>query len=431
MKIRKLKDLVKEDINRLIFRFGDDFSQVIRDVAAPICDEVQKDGDSAVTKYTSKFDHVDLKHICASAEEIESAYKETPKELIEAFEQAITNVREFHEKQKREGFEYERPDGSRFGMIYQPIDSAALYAPGGTAAYPSSVVMGVIPAQIAGVKNITLVTPPAKNGSVPTVTGAVCRMLGVKTIVKSGGAQGIAAVGFGTDSVQKAEIVIGPGNIYVTAAKSYLFSRGVIQIDSLAGPSEMVVIADSDNDPQWVAYDMLSQAEHDPRSIALLLTDSQEFAREVISFIEKDLSLGGGRHEIKAKAIESSEVIVTDTIEEAVDFASSYGPEHLQLMVKEPMRFLQRIRNVGSLFIGPWAPVAVGDYISGTNHILPTGGAARFSSGLSVETFLRRTTWQNVSREGLLSYRKNLMTIANAEGFADKHGGSVEIRFSK
>ncbi len=431
MKITRLKDLTKNEIDRLMYRFGDDFNRVITDVAAPICEEVHKDGDAAVKKYTAKFDRVELSGVTASKEEIEQSFRECPKDLIAAFEQAITNIREFHAKQRRENIDYTRPDGSRFGMLYQPIDSAALYVPGGTAAYPSSVMMCVIPAQLAGVKNISLITPPAKNGSVPLATAAVCRMLNVETIVKSGGAQGIAAAGFGTASVPKAELVVGPGNIYVTAAKSYLFSRGVIQIDSLAGPSEMLVVADAANDPEWLAYDMLSQAEHDPRSIAILVTDNREFAEKVVSFINADLAAGGGRHEIKVKAIENSEVVVTDTIEEAIDFASAYGPEHMQLMVEEPMRFLDRVRNVGSLFIGPWSPVAVGDYISGTNHILPTGGAARFSSGLSVETFLRRTSWQNISREGLQSYRKNLMTIARAEGFDDKHGGSVEIRFSK
>jgi len=431
MKIVRLKDLSQSEMNALMFRFGDDFSSVMRDVAAPICDEVQKQGDEAVIKYTAKFDKVTLSQVTAEKEELERAFAACPADLITAFEHSIENIREFHRRQHRENIDYTRSDGSRFGLMYQPIDSAALYVPGGTASYPSSVMMCVIPAQIAGVKKISVITPPAKDGGLQIPTGAVCRMLGVETIVKAGGAQGIAAAGFGTQTVPKAELIVGPGNIFVTAAKSYLFSRGVIQIDSLAGPSEMVVIADSDNDPEWVAYDMLSQAEHDARSIALLVTDSEPFARKVVACIDRDLAAGCGRHDIKIKAIENSAVIIADNINEAVDFASAYGPEHLELMVKEPLQYLPRVRNTGSLFLGPYSPVAVGDYISGTNHILPTGGAARFSSGLSVETFMRRTTWQMISKEGLAAYRSNLMTIARSEGFEDKHGGSVEIRFSK
>jgi histidinol dehydrogenase len=290
--------------------------------------------------------------------------------------------------------------------------------------------MGVIPAKIAGVEKITLITPPDKDGRLPEIIGAVCSMVGVDTVIKSGGAQGIAAAGFGTESVQKSEIIVGPGNIYVTAAKTYLFSMGVIQIDSLAGPSEVLIIADARANPKWVAWDLLSQAEHEERAMAILITTSRDLAESVRDEIDKDLKSGGGRHDIKKASIEKNGLILlVDDIGAAIDFSNRFGPEHMEFMVENPMEYLGRIRNVGSLFLGDYAPVAVGDYFSGTNHILPTGGAARFSSGTSVETFMRRMTYQLLSREALAKAREPVNEMSRAEGFEDKHGGSVNVRF--
>ena len=240
----------------------------------------------------------------------------------------------------------------------------------------------------------------------------------MKNIVKAGGAQGIAAVGFGTESVRKADIIVGPGNIFVTAAKSYLFSLGVVQIDSMAGPSETLVLADERANAKWVAYDLLSQAEH------------EENAKEVAAQIEADLEKGDGRIAIKKTAVANNlSIVIVKNVLDGIGFANEYAPEHMQLMVREPMKWLPEIRNVGSLFLGDYSPVAVGDYFSGTNHVLPTGGAARFSSGLSVETFLRRTTFQNLSKEGLRKAVGPVTVMSTMEGFNDKHGGSVRVRF--
>lgn len=428
--IRTLSDLTTAELNRLFNRFGEDFTSVMIDTVIPIVNDVRKSGDRAVAAYTEKFDGVKLDSIIASPEEIEAGRRNTPPDLYGAFLEAKDNIEAFHRLQARDNITLDRGDGSVLGVKYEAIESAAVYVPGGKASYPSSVLMGVIPARIAGVEKITLITPPDKSGRLPDIIGAICSMLNVSSVVKSGGAQGIAAAGLGTQSVPKADIIVGPGNIFVTAAKTYLFSLGAVQIDSMAGPSEVLIVADGRANPKWAAWDLLSQAEHDEMAVAILLTPSRDLAERVRDEIDKDLASGGGRHDIKKNSIEKNGLILlVDTIAEAVDFSNRYGPEHMELMVENPMEWLGRIRNVGSLFLGDYAPVAVGDYYSGTNHILPTGGAARFSSGTSVETFMRRTTYQLMSRQALARARGPVSAMAEVEGFDDKHGGSVRVRF--
>ncbi len=430
--IRTLSDLTNAELDRLFNRFGEDFTSVMINTVIPIINDVRKNGDRAVAAYTEKFDGVKLDSIIATHEEIEAGRKNTPQDLYGAFLEAKHNIEEFHRLQVRENISHDRSDGSVLGVKYQPIENAAVYVPGGKASYPSSILMGVIPAQIAGVENITLITPPAKNGRLPEIIGAICSMLNISSVVKSGGAQGIAAAGLGTESVRKADIIVGPGNIYVTAAKTYLFSLGAVQIDSMAGPSEVLIIADGRANPKWVAWDLLSQAEHDEMAVAILLTTSRELAEKVRDEIDKDLASGIGRHDIKKASIEKSGLIlVVEDIAEAVDFSNRYGPEHMEVMIEKPMEWLGRIKNAGSLFLGDYAPVAVGDYFSGTNHILPTGGAARFSSGTAVETFMRRTTYQLISRQALAHARGPVSAMAEVEGFQDKHGGSVNVRFEE
>jgi len=428
--IKQLRSLTAHERYSLLHRFGEDFSDVMIKTVIPIVNDVKLRGDDAVREYTERFDGVRLDSIMADHGEIEDGVKNTPGELLDAFKAAKANIEEFHRRQLRQGYEYSRGDGTVLGVAYQPIDRAAVYVPGGKASYPSSILMGVIPAQIAGCKEITLITPPARDGGLGPVTGAMCAMLGVRNVVKSGGAQGIAAAGLGTESVPKADIIVGPGNVYVTAAKSYLFSLGAVQIDSMAGPSEVLIIADETADPEWVAWDFLSQAEHAEDAAALLVTTSPGLAEKVRNEILRDLDSKSGRHEIKKASVAANGVIiVAPTLEEAIDFSNHYGPEHMQLMIKDPMAYLGSIKNVGSLFLGHYSPVAVGDYYSGTNHILPTGGAARFSSGTSVDTFLRRTTYQMLTPEGLKKALDPVKTMSQYEGFGDKHGGSLEIRF--
>lgn len=426
-----LKDISPDNLSTLFFRFGDDFSTIMTETVAPIVRDVKLRGDAAVRDYSEKFDKFRPEALIASDAEIEQGYRETPKEVIASIEAAAANIREFHEKQLPGDFSYTRGDGSTLGLCSHPLDAAAVYVPGGKAAYPSTVLMGIIPAQIAGVPQITLISPPRDGGRVSAAVAAACRVLGVQTVLKAGGAHGIAAAGLGTESVPKSDLIVGPGNIYVTAAKSYLFSLGVIQIDSLAGPSEVLIIADHCADPKWLAWDLLSQAEHEENAEAVLLTDSEELAHAVREHIVEDIESGRGRSEIKRKSITAhARIILTKNIDEAVEFSNRYAPEHMQMMVSDPMPYLPRIRNVGSLFLGYHAPVAAGDYFSGTNHVLPTGGAARFSSGLSVETFRRRMTWQRLSEEGLRAAEPHISVLSDSEGFGDKHGGSVRIRFS-
>ncbi|HNR88211.1 MAG TPA: histidinol dehydrogenase [Spirochaetota bacterium] len=431
IRLRRRQDLSPAELDALFNRFGDDYSALMVDTVIPIVTDVRKNGDAAVLRYTEKFDTVRLDAVVASSAEIDRGAASVDPALLEAFSAARDNITEFHAHQKRESIIYSRPDGTTLGVMYQPIERAAVYVPGGTACYPSSVLMGVIPAQIAGTRDITLITPPDRTGSVPPIVCAVARMLGIARIVKSGGAQGIAAAGLGTESVPRAHIIVGPGNIYVTSAKSYLFSLGAVQIDSMAGPSDVLVIADAGAPASWVAADLLSQAEHDPRAAAILVTDSEPLAREVQRLIDADLAANTGRADIKRKAIaDNSLIVLVDSIDEAIAFSNDYAPEHMELMVDHPFEHLGAIRNVGSLFLGPHAPVSVGDYFSGTNHILPTGGAARFSSGLSVETFLRRTTFQHLTADALKRAEGPVRLMAEHEGFGEKHGGAVRVRFA-
>ena len=430
--IKNLKDLGPAELGRLMNRFGEDFTAIMIDTVIPIVNDVKKNGDRAVISYTEKFDGVKPDSVMATCEEIEAGRRNTPIDLLGAFMEAKRNIEEFHRLQVRTGIRNEREDGTVLGVMHQPIESAAVYVPGGKASYPSSVLMGVIPAQIAGVENITLVTPPGKDGRLPAIIGAICSILDISAVVKSGGAQGIAAAGLGTETVRKADLIVGPGNIYVTAAKTYLFSLGAVQIDSLAGPSEVLVIADDRADPKWVAWDLLSQAEHDEMAMAILVTTSKTLAEKVRDEITADLDSGRGRHAIKKASIgRSGLILLVDDIGAAIDFSNRFGPEHMELMVESPMDYLPKIRNVGSLFLGDYAPVAVGDYYSGTNHILPTGGAARFSSGTSVDTFMRRTTYQLLSRAALAKARGPVEAMSRVEGFGDKHGGSLAVRFEK
>jgi histidinol dehydrogenase len=428
--VKRLKDLSPAELDAQFNRFGEDFSSIMIDTVIPIVNDVKARREKAVLEYTAKFDGAKLKSVTATKEEIDAGHKKTPKNVLKSFMKARKNIEEFHTRQVKQNSIYTRNDGITLGVTHQAIESAGIYVPGGKASYPSSVLMGVIPAQIAGTENITVITPPNKEGKVPDIIYAICKELGVTQIIKSGGAQGIALAAFGSDSVKKSDIIVGPGNIFVTAAKTYLFSMGIIQIDSMAGPSEVLIISDEKSDPRWVAWDLLSQAEHEERAIAVLVTTSEELALKVKDEINKDLESGEGRSEIKKTSIKNSGLILTvDSLEEAIEFSNKYGPEHMEFMVDNPLEYIDRIKNVGSLFLGRYAPVAVGDYYSGTNHVLPTGGAARFSSGTSVETFMRRTTFQLLDRDSLKKTHKDVKLMSKYEGFDDKHGGSIDIRF--
>ena len=428
--IKNLKDLSSSEKNKLINRFGDDFSSIMINKVIPIVNEVKKKGDRAVLDYTLKFDKVKIKNLIVSEKEKNEAYQKVSKKDLAAFKRAKKNIIEYHRhQQQKKDFSFVRKDKTKLGLFHQPIEKAAIYVPGGKAAYPSSVLMGVIPAKLAGVKEISLISPPNKEGKINDLVLALSKELKIDQVIKAGGAQGIAAAAWGTKSVNKVDIIVGPGNIFVAAAKAFLFSLGVIQIDSLAGPSEVLVVADKEANPKWLAYDLLSQAEHDEKAISLLLTPSKKLAVQVKDEINKDLSKKKGRSQIKIESIRKyGLILVVKNLAEAISFSNAYAPEHMQLIVKNPGKYLKQIKNVGSLFLGEYTPVAVGDYFSGTNHILPTGGAARFSSGTSVDTFLRKTFYQQFTSQGLKQASKSIKTMAEAEGFEDKHFGSVDIR---
>ncbi len=429
--VKKLTDLSSADIDALMNRFGDDFSEIMIDTVIPIVNDVRSRGDEAVIEYTARFDGARSRSLLAGPEEIEKARARTSAQVMDAFTRAKEYIEEFHMRQRRTDSLYTRADGTTLGVKYEAIERAALYVPGGKASYPSSVLMGAIPAVIAGCREITVITPPDKTGLVNDTVLAVCSLVGLTRVLKAGGAQGIAAAGLGTSTVPKSDIIVGPGNVYVTAAKTYLFSMGIIQIDSMAGPSEVLIIADEAANPAWVAYDLLSQAEHEEMARAVLVTTSEKLASSVQEEIAKDLERGTGRIQIKKKSISRSLILIVPTLDEAIEFSNNYGPEHMEFMVENPLDYLGRIRNVGSLFLGNYAPVAVGDYYSGTNHILPTGGAARFSSGVAVETFLRRTTFQHLEPAALRAAQGPVGIMSRIEGFDDKHGGSIDIRFTK
>ena len=417
--IKKLNELTATEQDKLFNRFGDDFTSIMMDTVVPIVKDVKENGEEAVLRYTEKFDGAKMSQILATPEEIEAGYNATPKEVIEAFMEAKSNIEEFHLHQKRDNIIYSRENGTTLGIKYDAIENAAIYAPGGKASYPSSIL-------------ISIITPPNSQGKLPNMICAAAKILGITTIIKSGGAQGIAIAAFGSQNIPKSDIIVGPGNIFVTAAKTYLFSMGIIQIDSMAGPSEVLIIGDENADPKWLAYDLLSQAEHEERALAVLVVTSQKMAEAVAKEIEIDLENGNGRIEIKKTAVKNGGIIlVADSIDDAIEFSNSYAPEHMEFCVDNPLEYLGQIKNVGSLFLGHHAPVAVGDYFSGTNHILPTGGAARFSSGTSVETFLRRTTFQHLTREALKEAQEPVNIMSKVEGFDDKHGGSINVRFNR
>jgi len=407
-------------LNRAKEELGDVFS-----IITPILKDIRKNGNSAVKKYTKQFDHIDLDifEIKVSNQNIN-----LPESIKNAFLIAKQNIEEFHKKQLQKDFEC-TVHGNRLGIKYTPIDSVAVYAPGGKAFYPSSVLMGAIPARLAGVKQINLFTPPSKNGKLDDILLYVSQIAGIDSIFTIGGAQGIGAASYGTESIPKHDFIVGPGNKYVAAAKSYLSAIGQIGIESIAGPSEVFIIADDTANPEWVACDMLSQAEHGEDSVAILATNSKDFAIKVSLEIEKALQTRTGRKEMKSKAIyENSYILVFPNIEECIYFSNLYAPEHLEIQTKSYNEDFLKIKHAGSVFLGNYSPVAMGDYISGTNHVLPTAGLSRIYSPLGVETFLKRVTYQEITKESLQSLYPHVKIIAEIEGFDEEHGTSVKIR---
>lgn len=397
-------------------------------IVADIIKNVRENGDKALKEYSLKFDKADIKNLRVTQEEIDAAYENEDKALIETLELAKKNIWAFHEKQLRKGFEIKGENGTVSGQKITPIEKVGIYVPGGTASYPSTVLMNAIPAKIAGVSEIIMVTPPDKNGNIPSAILCAAKIAGVDTIIKTGGAQAVAALAYGTESVPKADKVVGPGNVFVATAKRMLY--GLVDIDMIAGPSEILVLADGTCNPVYVAADLLSQAEHDKLASAVLVTDSKELAYAVSEELEKQIPLLP-REEIARASIDTNgKIIIAQNLEQGIEIANEIAPEHLEVCVDEPFALLDKIKNAGSIFLGKNTPEALGDYLAGTNHTLPTSGTARFSSPLSVDDFVKKTQYIYYTREALEGVKDNIVLFANREGL-QAHGKSAAIRFEK
>lgn len=392
-----------------------------------IINNVKQNGDKALVEYCKKFDGATDDVLEVTEEEIETAFKSVDAELIAILEQAKENITAFHSRQVRNSFLINEKDGVIIGQKVLPIEKVGLYVPGGTASYPSSVLMNCVPAKIAGCREIVMVTP-AKGGNVNPVILAAAKIGGVDRIFKVGGAQAVAALAYGTETVPKVDKIVGPGNAFVAEAKKQVF--GTVDIDMIAGPSEILVVADSSNNPSHIAADMLSQAEHDKMATAVLITDSEEFAREVCNQLEVQIPLLP-RAEIARCSIDTNgKIIVTDNLVEAMEVSNILAPEHLEICVDNPFEYLGYVKNAGSVFLGKNCPEALGDYFAGPNHTLPTSGTARFSSPLSVDDFVKKTQFSYFSREALCEVADKVVRFANEEGL-QAHAKSVSIRTEK
>ena len=400
------------------------------DVSAPVSEiiaDVRRRGDTAVLEYCEKFDGVKLPALEVTAAEIEEAVSLVEDEFIRIMNLAADNIREFHSRQVREGFSIEKANGVVMGQKVIPLEKVGIYVPGGTAAYPSSVLMNCIPAKLAGCGEVVMATPPGKDGKINPNILAAAKIAGVDRIFKMGGAQAVAALAYGTESVPKVDKITGPGNAFVAEAKKQVF--GVVAIDMIAGPSEILVVADSKCDPKIVAADMLSQAEHDKMASAVLVTDSMEQAQAVAAELERQIPLLP-RAEIAGTSIENNgKIIVAKDLENAVDIANEIAPEHLELCVDEPLYWLEKIKNAGSVFLGRNCPEALGDYLAGPNHVLPTGGTARFSSPLSVDDFVNKMQFTYFTEDALSEVADDIAYFADKEGLHG-HAKSAVSRFS-
>jgi histidinol dehydrogenase len=396
-----------------------------RKAVLKILQTVKQEGDKAVFDYTEKFDGVLLNSLEVTKEEIDEAVSSLDQEMIEIISEAAVNIREYHEKQKRQSWFFTREDGTMLGQKVTPLDSVGVYVPGGTAAYPSSVLMGVIPAVAAGVEEIVLVSPPGKDGKLPAPVLAAASIAGVKRMFKMGGAQAIGALAYGTETVPKTDKIVGPGNIFVALAKREVF--GVCDIDMIAGPSEIAVLADETANGKYIAADLLSQAEHDPRSAAFLVTTSNELAEKVAIEVESQLE-NLPRKDIAAQAIQNfGAIYVVNSLAEGADVINRIAPEHLEIMTKDPMSLLGKIKHAGAIFLGEYSSEPVGDYFAGSNHVLPTSGTARFSSPLNVDDFTKKSSVIRYSEQAIKENGHKISAFARLEGL-EAHARAIDYR---
>ena len=430
MRILQLEENSRKNLlDQLLKRSPNNYGEYM-DRVSEIVDRVRKEGDAALFDYTSRFDgaQVTADTVRVTPGEVEEAYRQVEPELLEVIRKALKNIRAYHEKQRRYSWFDSGENGTMLGQKITPIASCGVYVPGGKAVYPSSVLMNVVPAKVAGVGKIVMVTPPGRDGKVNPNTLVAAMEAGADEVYKAGGAQAIGALAFGTKSVPKVDKIVGPGNIYVALAKKAVF--GYVSIDSIAGPSEILVLADETANPRFVAADLLSQAEHDEMASAILVTTSRELAQavseEVDAFVKK-LS----RREILEKSMENyGYILVADSLEDAINAANEIASEHLEIVTRDPFYVMTKIRNAGAIFLGEYASEPLGDYFAGPNHILPTNGTAKFFSPLSVDDFVKKSSIVYYSREALEAVHTDVEAFARAEGLT-AHANSIAVRFEE
>lgn len=430
MKIVRLEEESKKDIlNQLLKRSPNHYGNYMEQVQK-IVDEVKEKGDEALFFYTKKFDgfSLDEETIKVTEDEIKEAYEEIDPSLLDIMQKALKNIREYHQKQMQYSWFDSKPNGTMLGQKVTPLETVGVYVPGGKASYPSSVLMNIVPAQVAGVKNIVMVTPCNKEGKISPVTLVAAKEAGVTQVYKVGGAQAIAGLAYGTKSLPKVDKIVGPGNIYVALAKKAVY--GTVSIDSIAGPSEILVLADESANPRFVAADLLSQAEHDELASAILVTTSETLANKVAKEIEGFLDQLP-RKEILEKSLEQfGYLLIAKTLEEAIDTANAIASEHLEIVTKNPFEVMMKIQNAGAIFIGEYSSEPLGDYFAGPNHVLPTNGTAKFFSPLSVDDFIKKSSIIYYSKEALEPIQKDIIAFAKAEQLT-AHANSIRVRFEE
>ncbi len=427
--IKLTEDTKKDLLNSLLKRSPNNYGQY-ESVVADIISNVREKGDEAVFSYTEKFDRcrIDASTIRVRPEEIAKAYEKVDGRLVEVMRKSAGNIRAFHEKQLHNSWIDMRRDGSLLGQKITPIGTSGVYVPGGKAAYPSSVLMNVIPAKVAGVERVIMTTPPGAEGEVYAGTLVAADIAGVDEIYKAGGAQAVAAMAFGTESIPKVDKITGPGNIFVALAKKACF--GYVSIDSIAGPSEILVIADETANPRYVAADLLSQAEHDELASAILITTSEKLAAEVGMEAERFIEVLS-RKEIIEKSLENyGYILIAETMEDAVEAANEIASEHVEILTENPYEVMTKVKNAGALFLGEYSSEPLGDYYAGPNHILPTNGTAKFFSPLNVDDFLKKTSIISYSEEALRAVHKDIELFAQSEGLT-AHANSIKVRFEE
>ncbi|MBD7913018.1 MULTISPECIES: histidinol dehydrogenase [Clostridium] len=400
-------------------------SEEILESVSKILKDVRLRGDIAIKEYTEKFDKVKIKDFKVSEEELSECFNEVDVEFINNLKEAKENIEYYHKAQKGRGFILNKERGVFLGQRILPLDSVGVYVPGGTAAYPSSVLMNVIPAKVAGVEQIVMVTPPNKDGKINPYIGVAAKISGIDTVYKVGGAQAVAALAYGTEAIPKVDKIVGPGNIFVATAKKLVF--GTVDIDMIAGPSEILIIADEGAEASYIAADLMSQAEHDKLASSILVTTCKELYEKVNSELEKQINDLLRKDIIKDSLINHGKAIICSSIDECIEVSNRIAPEHLELMVQNSMELLGKVKSAGSVFLGYNTPEPIGDYFGGTNHVLPTNGTAKFFSALSVDSFIKKSSFLYYSEEAIKEDGEKIINIANKEGLT-AHANSVKVR---